>query len=133
MVSLEDRGLVGLDSVGGRVGPTEGISLKSKEQIPHPFDLRRCPTFVAGGPAEFMTQPFHGGHVLFDETAPKNVGSTGLESGKRLADLENMFLVGDQAKGGAEDRLERGVEAGNGSQPLIPAGELLFFQFIGLS
>jgi len=78
-----------------------------------------------------VAEALHGGQILFDQAAAEDIGPTGIESGKRLADLEDMFLVGDETEGRAENRFQGGMDAGNGGEALIAAGELILFQFVG--
>ena len=78
-----------------------------------------------------MAEALHGGEILFNQAAAEDVGPAGIESGKRLADLEHVLFVGDQTKGGAKHRFQRIMNAGNRREALIAPSELLFFQFVG--
>ena len=131
VIPFEDGRLVGLHPIGGGVGPAKGVTLKAEKQAPDLCDFFRSPTFFSGGAGELIPQPLHRDHVLPDQAPAQDVGPAGIQSRKRLADLQHVLLIGDQPEGGAEDRFEGGMETGNGREALIAAGELLFFQFVG--
>jgi hypothetical protein len=44
--------LIGLDSVGGGVGSTEGIALKAKKKIPNPMNFFWGAFFLQSGEGE---------------------------------------------------------------------------------
>ncbi len=77
------------------MGPAKGVTLKAEKQAPDLCDFFRSPTFFAGGAGEFVSQPLHRDHVLLDQATAQNIGPAGIEPGERLADLENVLLIGD--------------------------------------
>ena len=128
---FEGGALIGFEGVGGAMGAAECVSLEGFDEGPDAFDFEWGAVEGLSGEDEFFFDFGDSEEIFFAESAAEEVGSASGKSSERLADLEDMFFVGDDPEGGAEDGFEGRVRIFDGIQSLGASGKLFFLGTIG--
>lgn len=115
IIPFEPGSLVGFDAVSGAMSLAESVTAETGDQSPNFLDLVRRMPADAGGRGKFAANGFDFLPFLFHEGAAEDVSATGSQAGESLADLQDMFLVNDEAEGAAQAWFERRMRVSGGS------------------
>src|SRR6185295_19078810 len=87
----------------------ESISSKTRDQTPHLLDFPFVMASLLSAGIELFLDLGNGGSLLFVQSSAQHIRSTWQKTGKRFADLKDVFFIHDQTKRIFQNRLQRRV------------------------
>ncbi len=109
----------------------ESVSSEARDQAPHFFNLLRRMSPRSRRLEELNLDLFNHRTILFIKGTAQHIRPARIESGKRFADLQNMFFIHHEAVGAAQTFLQRRVGIRYRFHALVTPGEGQFLAFVG--
>src|ERR1019366_3800426 len=131
IIILKPSGLIRLDTVSRAMRLAEGVAGKTRDEFPN----FRC--LFGGVAASFCRSSKLAVNfldhfpLLLVKRTPQNVGASGRQARKRLADLQNMLLIDNEAIGAFQALFERRMRIDDRLHALITPREREFLSLVG--
>src|SRR5918997_674603 len=123
-MGLEVRRLEGEERIAGRVALVERVAARLLHPVPQLLGDAGLDPVLGAPPDELVLERREQLHVLLPDGLAQGVRLARRETTQRLGDLHELLLIGRDAVGGLEDRLEARVQEPNALWVVLAALEV---------
>ena len=113
------------------MGAAEGVAAEHMHEIPDGGRLRLAASIAAGTLLKLEAHLFDFGVAHFHQCAAEDIRPSRRHGCEGFCDLKDVFLVGDDAVGAPQDRLQRRVGVFGLFEAQGPAGKCGFAERVG--
>src|ERR1017187_5737476 len=130
IIMLKPSRLIRLDTVSRAMRLAEGVAGKTRDEFPHFGRLFGAVAASFCRSNKLAVNFLDHFPLLLGQRTPQNVGATGRQSRKRFADLQNMFLIDNQAIGAFQAWFQRRMRIDDRLHALITPREREFLSLV---